>query len=65
MRPIGCPETSVRNYHFSLRNNSEEHSPHLLRGRSLKTRILCDVLSDVTALQGQLNLVQRRISELF
>jgi len=26
MRPICCSETSVRNYHFSLRNNSEERS---------------------------------------
>jgi len=26
MRPIGCPETSVRNYHYSLRNDPEEHS---------------------------------------
>ena len=24
MGPIGCPETSVRNYHYCLRNNSEE-----------------------------------------
>ena len=24
MRPICCPETSVRNYHHSLRNNPEE-----------------------------------------
>jgi len=24
MGPIGCPETSVRNYHYSLRNNPEE-----------------------------------------
>jgi hypothetical protein len=24
--PIGCPETSVRNYHYSLRNNPEERS---------------------------------------
>jgi phosphoribosyl-AMP cyclohydrolase len=35
MRPIGCPETSVRNYHYSLRNNPEERSSQLLRGRSL------------------------------
>ena len=41
MRPIGCPEASVRNYHYSLRNNSEERSSHLLRRRSLTTRILC------------------------
>jgi hypothetical protein len=26
MEPIGCPETSVRKYHYSLRNNSEERS---------------------------------------
>ena len=26
--PIGCPETSVRNYHYSLRNNPEERNSH-------------------------------------
>jgi len=26
MGPIGCPETSVRNSRYSLRNNPEEHS---------------------------------------
>jgi hypothetical protein len=26
MGPTGCPETLVRNYHYSLRNNPEEHS---------------------------------------
>ena len=25
MRPKCCPETSVRNYHYTLRNNPEEH----------------------------------------
>ena len=34
-----CPETSVRNYHYSLRNNPEERSYHLLRCGSLKSRI--------------------------
>jgi hypothetical protein len=29
---IGCSETSVRNYHYSLLNNPKELSPHLLRG---------------------------------
>ena len=38
MRPIGCPETLVRNYHFSLRNNPEELGSRLLRGGSLKSR---------------------------
>jgi hypothetical protein len=36
MGPISCPETSVRNYHYSLRNNSEERSSHLLRGSGVK-----------------------------
>ena len=26
MEPIGCPEMSVRNYHYSLRNNPVERS---------------------------------------
>ena len=43
MRPTGCPETSVRNYHYSLRNNPEERSSHLLRGESLKSRTLLTV----------------------
>jgi len=38
MESIRCPETSVRNYHYLLRNNPEEHSSHLLRGGSLKSR---------------------------
>jgi hypothetical protein len=28
--PIGCPQTSIGNYHYSLRNNSEERSSDLL-----------------------------------
>ena len=38
MGPIGCPETSVRNYHYSLCNDPEERSSNLLRGGSLKSR---------------------------
>jgi hypothetical protein len=40
MGPIGCPETSARNYHDSLRNNPEEResSSQLLLGGSLKSR---------------------------
>ena len=38
--PIGCPETSVRNYHYWLRNTPEEGSSHLLRGGGLKSRIV-------------------------
>jgi len=38
-KPICCPETSVRNYHYTLRNSPEERGSHLLRGGSLKSRI--------------------------
>jgi len=37
---IGCPETSVRNYCYSLRNNSEECSFNLLRDGSPKSCII-------------------------
>jgi len=36
----GCPETSVRNYHYTLRNNPEERRSHLLCGRSLKYAVI-------------------------
>ena len=38
--PIGCIETSLRNYDYSLRNSPEERSSHLIRGGSLKSRHL-------------------------
>jgi hypothetical protein len=38
MGPIGCPETSLQNYHTTLRNISEEHRSHLHRGGSLESR---------------------------
>jgi hypothetical protein len=34
------PETSVRNYHYLLRNNPEGRSSNLLRGGSLKSHEL-------------------------
>jgi hypothetical protein len=37
MVTVGCPETSVIKYHYSLRNNPEERSSRLLRGVSLKS----------------------------
>jgi len=36
--PTDFPETSVRNFHYSLHNNPEKHSSHLLRGGCLKSR---------------------------
>jgi len=38
LEPIGCAETSIRNYLYSLRNNPEDSSSHLLRDGSLKSR---------------------------
>ena len=37
MWPIGCPETSVRNCHYSLRNNPKVRSSNLLRGGKQKS----------------------------
>ena len=37
MRPMCCPETSVRNHHYSLRNSPEERSSQLLRSERLKS----------------------------
>jgi len=39
MGPVGCPETPVGNYEYSLRNKPEERICHVLRGGSLKLRI--------------------------
>ena len=38
---IGCLETSVGNYHYLLCNNPEQHSSHILRSESLKSRLIC------------------------
>ena len=32
MEPTGCTETSVKNYHYSLRNDPEGCCSHVLRG---------------------------------
>jgi len=36
MGPIGCPETSVINYHYWLRNDPEERSSRLHNPLSLE-----------------------------
>jgi hypothetical protein len=38
MGPISCPETSVQNYTWTLRNIPEERRSYLLLGESLKSR---------------------------
>jgi len=47
MGHMGCPETSVRNYHYSLRNDLEECSSRLLRGGSVKSS--CGILFIISA----------------
>jgi len=36
MEPTACPGTLVDGYQYTLRNNTEELTPHLHRGKSLK-----------------------------
>jgi len=52
MGPIGCPETSERNYGSTLRNNPEERRSHLLSGECLKSRIFICLYQDY-ALQNR------------
>ena len=40
MGPTGCPEASVRNYHYTLCNNPEECSSLLLNTRSLISHMI-------------------------
>jgi hypothetical protein len=40
IKPIAWPETSVQNYHCTLRNDPEERRSHLHRSGSLKSRTL-------------------------
>jgi len=38
--PIGCTETSARNYHYTLRNRPEERCSHPLCVERLKSRTI-------------------------
>jgi hypothetical protein len=40
MGPIECPETSVRNYHYTPRNNPEERGSHLNAAEALSHALL-------------------------
>jgi len=43
MGPIVCPET-IRNHHYMLHNNREEHSSHLLCSKSLISHIIITLI---------------------
>jgi len=45
--PIGCPKTSVKNYHCTLRNITEERGYDLLRGGSLKSHTVIVFITDM------------------
>jgi hypothetical protein len=47
MGPIGCPETSVRNYHCSLRKKPEERSSHSALFKVTVCRILSKIIMAV------------------
>ena len=56
-KPTGCPETSVSNYHYTMRNNPEECSTHtlILHKRDPKHdhgyhKQVCYVLSNISCL---------------
>jgi len=47
MGPIGCPETSVRNYHYSLRKNPEKWSPNSAFVKVTVCRIFSKIIMTV------------------
>jgi hypothetical protein len=47
MGPIGCPETSVRNYHYSLRKNQKERSSPSAFVKVTVCRILSKIIMAV------------------
>jgi len=53
MGPIGCPKTSVRNYHYSLRNNPEQCSFILLPSTD-KNSCDLDSMGSITSLPANL-----------
>ena len=53
MGPIGCPETSVRDYHYTLSNIAEERRSHLQLGRSLTSDQLVQASATVTDLLNE------------
>jgi len=60
MGPISCPEISVRNYHYSLRNDPEERSSQLFRGGSLKSRIALRIVNHLNIKKEPLPSVRSR-----
>jgi len=45
MEPMDCPETSERNYHYTVRNITKEHRSQGIHGLRTKTERNCAVRS--------------------
>jgi hypothetical protein len=58
---IGCPETSVNNYYYTLLNIPEERRSHLLCGESLKSGVIQDCLGQGGWTQGRRRLMMCRM----
>jgi hypothetical protein len=58
MGPIGCPETSVTNYQYTMHNIPEEESLHLHRGGSVKLCIIFLVFSAFVSLSHVLSSIR-------
>ena len=52
MGPIGRPETSVRNYHYTLRNNPKERGSLLVSRFQIRVGSAVSVVSVVSAVSG-------------
>jgi hypothetical protein len=66
MGPIGCPETSVRNYHYCLCNSPEERTSRLQRSGSLKSRIsvVCRTLAKIVRLNFHIVVIKVATGQL-
>jgi len=65
MEPKACPETSVSNYRYTLRNISEEHSYRVLRGCSRKCQCVTrSMISEQQHTQNNLRKSRRGCSSL-
>jgi hypothetical protein len=59
MGPIGCPETSVHNYHSTLRNIRDERRCQLHRGGSLKSREVISLCANSLFMSSPYDRLQR------
>ena len=64
MRLRGCSETSVRNYHYSLRNDPEEHSSLLNKNSSSRSGVFLCGMTDGRTKMTQLIVAFRNFEKV-